>query len=109
MGAALDAISPDYLRDQRFRIQVSQGMSAPRVQQGTELVFDYASAKPQGAMGPLVFEAKGTTPGSYQRRDFAIPPSTIVWIPTEPGLHQLTLREASHNRWFGVLKVTVAG
>lgn len=112
MGAALDEISPDYLRDQRIVVRVLSvhGVSV-QVRSGEPITLqcDYSGALPKGVSPPLIFEAKGPSSAGYQRRVFDRAPATIVWTPREGGLHQITLREAAHNRWFGVLKVSVEG
>lgn len=109
MSAAVDEICPPYLKDQRFKLQLHPDQPTPTVGRAVTMLCSYSSASPEGASPPLIFEAKGPSPLGYQRRVFDQPPTVIVWKPTEGGLHQITLREAAHNRWFGVLKVSVEG
>lgn len=109
MSAALDELCPPYLKDQRFSLQLAPDQATPTAGRALRILCSYTNSLPQGPVCPLIFEAKGPSSLGYERRVYTTPPTWIVWRPREGGLHQLTLREDAHNRWFGVLKVEVAG
>lgn len=109
MSRSLDELSPANLRDRRIDLALAEGSTSPRAYQSVVIDVGYAPAAPAGVVPPLVFEAHGPSAGSYERREYTTPPTQIVWTPQEGGPHQLTLREAAHNYWYGALRFTVAG
>lgn len=107
--ADIDELSPLELRQRRISLAVDASVALVGAFRSVLLTVDYAGTMPAYVAPPLIFEAQGPSRASYVRRVFHAPPSTILWTPAEGGAHQLTLREAAHNYWFGSLRLQVAG
>lgn len=105
----LDDLAPDYIREKR--ISLSLGENTEKTAGSPVLLeVDYSEADPEGVVLPLIFEVQGPSPASSQRREFRrTPPKSIIFKPREGGTHVVTLREFSHNRWFGSLTIEVSG
>jgi hypothetical protein len=110
MSAFIDELSPAYLREKRIDLTLDP-TNVQVAAFGSILVqVSYARALPQGVVMPLILEVRGPSAQSYQRRLFTRnAPASFVWRPCEGGVHKLILREAAHNRWWGSLRVVVAG
>jgi hypothetical protein len=103
-------ISPAVIGEERIRLTVSATQGPIVADAAVSLDVDYAQALPQGVTLPLELIIQGPTLDGYQRRAFRrSAPSSIVVVPRESGQHQITLREAAHNRWWGALQFYVEG
>jgi len=109
MGLGLDELAPTYLREQRITLTLDESIVAPAARRSILVNVDYSDADPEGVSPPLILEVQGPSAQSYVRRVFHTPPDSIVFIPQEGGTHQVTLREAAHNYWYGALRISVAG
>lgn len=106
----LDEISPSYVREKRLDLTLDPSVVKVRAFQPTLVNVSYERAKPEGIMLPLVLEVQGSSPQSYQRREFTrTAPTSFIFTPGEGGPHTVVLREVAHNKWFGVLKLAVEG
>jgi len=111
MGSAWqDEVSPAYLREDRIQVTLDTSITEVEASVSCLLNVDYSACDPQGVVLPLIFEVRGPSDSSYQRREFKTrAPTSIVFTPREGGPHSVTLREAAHNRWFGSLHLDVVG
>ena len=108
--AWLDEISPRYLREQRLTLTLDASSVRPVAFASVLINVSYSRATPGGVVMPLVLEIRGPSESSSVRRIYSrAAPASIVWRPVEGGVHLITLREAAHNRWWGKLRVEVAG
>lgn len=108
--AWLDEISPRYLREQRLTLTLDASSVRPVAFGSVLIQVSYSRATPGGVVMPLILEIEGPSAGSAVRRVYSrAAPASIVWRPVEGGVHMVTLREAAHNRWWGKLRVEVAG
>jgi len=110
MSAFLDEMSPAYLRKDRITLTLSASGPAPKAFAPVVVNVDYGRCLPQGVCCPMILEVRGPSSQSYQRREFLRrAPDVVVFRPSEGGVHHVTLREAAHNRWWGSLRIEVAG
>lgn len=106
----IDEISPRYLREQRITLTLDASVVRPTAFGSVLIQVSYAKATPGGVVLPLVFEIRGPSEASTVRRVYSrTAPASIVWRPTDGGVHMITLREVAHNRLWGKLRVDVAG
>lgn len=47
--------------------------------------------------------------GEHKRTELVEIPIALVVIPSEGGVHRITVREIAHNRWYGTTEVDVDG
>lgn len=107
--ANLDQISPRYIGEDRIVMALAVGQE-PMAGRPVSLTVDCAKAAPAGVELPLELIIQATAPESYQRRVFRrVTPSGLTFVPREGGPHSVVLREFGHNRWWGRLRVDVAG
>lgn len=105
----LDDICPRYIRERRITLALEPG-AATRALTPILVTVDYAKAAPEGVVLPLILEVQGPSAQSYQRKEFTrTAPSSIIFTPREGGTHNVVLREAGHNRYWGSLRVSVEG
>lgn len=110
MTSTQDEIAPGYIRNALIGITLDVTSLVVRAFQPAQLNVDYSKCLPAGIMLPLIFDVQGPNPESYQRREFLnVAPQSLIFVPREGGRHQVCLREAGHNRWFGVLRIDVLG
>lgn len=108
--SALEEISPSYVREKRIDLTLDETTVKVRAFQQALLNVAYDRALPEGVMLPLVLEIQGSSPQSYQRREYTqVPPTAIIFTPREGGPHLVVLREVAHNRWWGSLNLDVEG
>lgn len=107
----LEELSPSYVRE--LRIDLTLNADTPQTPTAFKpLLLDvgYSRCLPEGVMLPLLLEIQGPSSTSYQRRVFSrSAPASVIFTPREGGQHLVTLREAAHNRWFGSLRLSIAG
>lgn len=108
--STVDDIAPSYLREERIDLTLAVGQPEPRAFFAILCDVGTLRTKPAGLVLPLILEVQGPSAASYERTEYhhAVP-GQIVFVPREGGRHLVTLREAAHNRWFGSLRVDVAG
>lgn len=83
---------------------------APKTGNPETFVVDYGKTFPEGVSLPLRFEVQGPSRAAYYRRDFVMQkPEELFFVPKEGGLHNITLRELFHNKWWGALQIDIAG
>ncbi|MHB9005065.1 MAG: hypothetical protein ACYC6C_13595 [Coriobacteriia bacterium] len=108
--AFLDELSPRYIREQRIGLTLDASVTAPAAFQSILVNVSYARTLPEHVVLPLILEVFGPSAQSYQRKEFGrSAPASFVFRPCEGGVHKVILREAAHNRWWGSLRVEVAG
>lgn len=106
----LEEISPRYIREKRLDLTLDQSVTAPSAFNPILVNVSYARTLPDGVMLPLVLEVQGPSPQSYQRREYTtVRPDGIIFTPREGGVHLVVLREVAHNRFWGRLRIDVAG
>lgn len=105
-----EEISPSYIREKRLDLTLDPSITVVRAFQSVLINVSYTRTLPGGVMLPLVLEIQGSSPESYQRREYTrTAPNSIIFTPREGGPHKVVLREVAHNRWWGVLSLDVAG
>jgi hypothetical protein len=107
--ANLDEISPRYLGEDRITLALAVDQE-PMAGRPVSVTVDYAKAAPAGVELPLELVIQGSAPESYQRRVFRhLAPAALTFRPREGGPHAVILRELGHNRWWGRVRIDVAG
>jgi hypothetical protein len=107
--ANLDELSPRYLGEDRIGLELAAEQN-PIAGRSVSIVVDYTALAPYGAELPLEMIVQASAPESYQRRVFSrLRPTALIFIPREGGTHSVVLRELGHNRWWGKLRIGVAG
>jgi hypothetical protein len=107
--ADIETICPSYVGEPLIVLSLRDKLTVPRAYQLVELAVDYAAlAAYGGAVLPLDFTVTPPTFSERERRVFTrFVPKSIIFMPTEPGPHQVTLVERFHNRIAGRLTVNV--
>jgi hypothetical protein len=106
----IDELAPQYVREKKLDLSTDPDAEAPRANRSILVTVNYGRTAPDGVSLPLVMEIQGPSPTSYQRRVFSrTRPASVIFTPREGGRHDVILREAAHNRWWGSLALEVAG
>ncbi len=106
----IDELAPKYVRAKRIGLSLDPSVKLARANEPILLLVDYAKTLPDDVMLPLILEVQAPHASGYQKRTFGRhKPETIIFTPHEGGRHNVTLREAAHNRWWGSLAIEVAG
>jgi len=115
MVALIDRISPDFLCEQRIKIQMDQSSEPLMPFRRIIVNFDYGDADPEGVVLPLelivqpAFGGGGAALG-YRRIVFRrTAPSSATFTVPSAGQYLLVLREMAHNQWYGRHLITVGG
>lgn len=105
----IDELSPADIGEERIILSVAAS-TPPRVGFVVQVDVNYEDCLPEGASLPLDFIVQG--PGIlghaekvYRER---LPPQ-VSFIPEQAGPHLILLREQTHNRWHGKLRIDVVG
>ena len=57
---------------------------------------------------PLELTVTSPSDQNFLRKNFLrVVPQTVTFTPREAGTHLVRIREVGHNRWFGLLEVSV--
>lgn len=106
----LDEIAPPYIGEDRIAVTLAPKMVPAAFQPFTVLVDYSACDQDGGIVLPLEILLRAPSPGnSLIRRVTTTAPETLLFTPREGGLHLVLVRELYHNRWWGRIRVSVAG
>jgi len=106
----LEELSPETIGEDRVDLRLDDGNLQPRAGQTVVVNIDYARCDPDGIRLPLelVVQSPSTT-GILQKLFTRTRPTSIAFRAREGGAHLVMVRELAHNRWFGRLRVQIAG
>lgn len=105
----VDEVSPAYVGEERIKLSVSPGTPA-RVGQVVQIDVDFSACLPEGASMPLDFIVQGPTEEGFVSKTYRERlPVQLSFMPAQAGPHLVLLREQTHNRWHGKLKLQVEG
>lgn len=110
MPNIIDEISPTYVGEKRISLALAEDSRSPRAFVPINIDVDYSACEPEGVVHPLELTIVAPTESDFRRARYVrSSPSTISFRPREGGRHVIRLGEIGHNRWFGILEITVAG
>ncbi|HZL96816.1 MAG TPA: hypothetical protein VFB99_24385 [Vicinamibacterales bacterium] len=106
-----DEICPAYVGEDRIRVSLSEDTLAPSAFAAVDVAIDYSAADVDGGVQlPIEITVTAPNPTGFVRKTYrSNRPTLFTFKPREGGDHLVRVREVAHNRWFGVLRVSVAG
>lgn len=105
----IDRFSPATVGEDKIKLAV-HSETIPKVGFVCEIGIDYSKCLPEGASLPIEVVVQGPSEASYRTRTYrSSKPSQFSFTPREVGEHLVLVRELSHNRWLGTVRLTVAG
>lgn len=105
----LDRLSPATIGESKIQLAVNSD-TIPKVGFICEVLIDYSKTFPEGPSLPIEVVVQGPSESSYRARTYrSTRPSQFSFTPREVGEHLVLVRELSHNRWVGTVRLTVAG
>lgn len=108
--AHIDEIAPAYIGEDRIRLTLDEDLRHPRAHALVVVHVDYVETMPQSVVLPL--EVTVTRPNGQfllRRVERRRAPATVAFTPREGGAFLVRVAEIGHNRWWGRLRVDVAG
>ncbi len=108
--ALADKISPSYVGEEKIVLTLSATTPLPRAFDEVVVDIDYSKTLPAGVSLPLIFRAVDPAGRKLIERVLRrLAPTELSFRPISGGLHLIWLAEAAHHRWFGALRIDVAG
>lgn len=108
----LDEISPPFAGGRRITLTVSPTTGELRANRAIQIDIDYSDADSDGGvMLPMELIVRPPTERSgFVRKVFRrVFPKAVTIFPLSEGTHLVTMREISHNRFFGSLFLEIEG
>ena len=106
-----EVLSPDTIGEALIRVTLAVSGALLLANQPIQIAIDYSQCLPSGVVLPIVISVSSAfSQTSYVKKVFTrSAPTAFAFTPKEGGPHVITVREAFHNYWTGVLKITVGG
>lgn len=109
MAGVIDEICPPYVGEDRIVVTIDPDAN-PRAFSPFVVKIDYSACDPEGVVPPIEVFLRAPSDANCERRIHrSSRPETAEFKPREGGLHLVLVRELHHNRWWGRLRVMVAG
>lgn len=106
----LEEISPETIGEDRIDLRLDDGNLSPRAGQIITVNIDYSRCAPDGTRLPIELVVQAPSPLGFVQRTFTrTRPTSITFRAREGGGHLVMVRELAHNRWFGRLRIAIAG
>lgn len=106
---AADELFPDSFRAEAFDLIPVDALGTPRAFEPVAFSLALRTSYVDAGLVPPVELITVSPSGVHERRELADIPIAVVVYPDTGGDWMITLREISHNQWWGRASFTVAG
>ncbi len=105
-----DELCPEYVGEDRIRLNRADPTETMRSRTAIFLDVDYDACDPEGVQLPLVLTICNELGTTFERQVFRrLAPTQVAFVPREGGEYLVRLSEFAHNRWFGSVTLAVLG
>ena len=108
-STAAEEIFPDTFRAQAFALVPTDALTVPRAFEPIPLQIALMSAYVNDGLVPPLELIVAAPNGRHTLTELATVPLAVLVTPDAGGTWRVTLRELSHNRWWGSIDIAVTG